>query len=536
MNLVKYLSNGIPLAEAADFFIRVKQASPLASPAALPDTGKGMNMSATPAIQLPSAAQGMHISSPKLAAEGKDPEEVGKERGRANAAAHFEKEKAHKHEANNGLLGRLAGAAVGMGAAHKFGKGDALGTAAGGALGQHLGARFGAHMGAKQDAMEHAKLAFKLAAMEMGGLGLEDPPSIGQPQQQQGPPPAPPPPPGGHVPQLDPETAAYVAQQQAAEQEAEANQVEFLRQKLQEAQAEVAAASEQSQMLTDQQAQHDAQLQQIQAQVADSTSKSMLAQDQVLQQQQAAAAMRLAYQQLRGNLLQIASTDPPTLSPDAAALAAINTQQQGQQGAPTAGAPAEQAGPAGQAPAPGTAPGAPAPEGDATVAAPAASPEQPETKPAETTGQKDQQKAAGVLVPFVGRGKTASLGDYLGRQAGALKSVLPHAAIGAGVGALGAYGMSQMSNDPLRKRVDELEAKPDRGAGDTMNLAQARGRLTVGEHESKHPFATAAIGALGGAALGATAGPRLAQQIPQGYAAARDIGKNIKTMVSKGAA
>jgi hypothetical protein len=74
--------------------------------------------------------------------------------------------------------------------------------------------------------------------------------------------------------------------------------------------------------------------------------------------------MRMAYQQLRGQVLQIASNDPPALSSDAAALSAASTAAAPQSG-PEAKGPAE-AGPAGKAPSPGT-PNTPAPEGEETV-------------------------------------------------------------------------------------------------------------------------------------------------------------------------
>jgi hypothetical protein len=100
--------------------------------------------------------------------------------------------------------------------------------------------------------------------------------------------------------------------------------------------------------------------------------------------------------------------------------------------------------------------------------------------------------------------------EQIGRQA-KLKVVprLPYAAVGAGVGA-GVGGVeSQMSNEPLRKGVAELEAKPDRGYKDTLSLAQKRARLTIGEFAQAHPGTTVGLGALSGAALGYQKGPEL---------------------------
>jgi hypothetical protein len=106
--------------------------------------------------------------------------------------------------------------------------------------------------------------------------------------------------------------------------------------------------------------------------------------------------------------------------------------------------------------------------------------------------------------------------------------VLPHAAIGAALGAGVGLGESQMSNEPMRQKIEELEAKPERGLRDTMDLAQARARHTLGTYAEEHPGVSTGMGALTGAMFGATAGPGIvakAQKIP---GVARDVGKNIK--------
>jgi hypothetical protein len=91
-----------------------------------------------------------------------------------------------------------------------------------------------------------------------------------------------------------------------------------------------------------------------------------------------------------------------------------------------------------------------------------------------------------------------------------------------------------MSNDPLRQKIEALEANPDRGAKDTMNLAQLRGRLTIGEFTEKHPLVTAGMGALGGARFGATMGPGIVDAAQRGRTAAGGIGSNLKTLFGGG--
>lgn len=305
--------------------------------------------------------------------------------------------------------------------------------------------------------------------------------------------------------------------EQQAEEASAQQQLEFVRAKLQEAVAESEAAKAQATDLEGKQQLTDQQLQQYQAQVADATQKAMMAQDEVLQNQQGAAAMRMAYQQLRGTLLQAASTDPPSLSGNEAALAAASTAAGPQS------APGPTAGPAGQASSPGNAPNSMAPTGDETVNRPAQTSEQ--MNPSGTTYAGTKEPADGSsgrspgkevlssarLLPFVEAEKLSSLRELLGNQArGALstaKTLLPHAAVGGLIGGGLGLAESQMSNDPLRKQVAELEGKENRSTGDAVQLAGLKGRLTLGEHAEKHPAAATMASALMGATAGATGGP-----------------------------
>jgi hypothetical protein len=75
-----------------------------------------------------------------------------------------------------------------------------------------------------------------------------------------------------------------------------------------------------------------------------------------------------------------------------------------------------------------------------------------------------------------------------------------------------------MSNDPLRRKVQGLESLEDRSLPQTMNLAQARARLAVGEWEARHPKAAIGANALTGVLMGFAMGPEVvgaARSIPQ---------------------
>jgi hypothetical protein len=334
---------------------------------------------------------------------------------------------------------------------------------------------------------------------------------------------------------------------------------DMLRQKLQEAQAQLQGAQQTAEQATQAQAAHDQQIQLMQQQIADATQQSTQASDQVLQNQQAAAAMRMAFQQLRGQVLQLAASDPPMMSSDAQALLASQQPPPGQgdmSGQPTGGP----AGPP-QAGAAGTAPGAAPPSGEADMNQPAAGgatgPEtakpaaeketkEPESKSEDNKGsspvsvkvghaRRALQEAAAELLPFVGKGKTAAIKDFFAGKARAGLAVLPHAAVGAGLGAGLGAAESYTSNEPLRQKVQGLEAQTDRGFGDTMNLAQSKARLTMGDFAQKHPKTMMGMGALAGAATGAAEGPGLVSAAREGAGHVKNIGKHLKTLM-KGAA
>jgi hypothetical protein len=296
--------------------------------------------------------------------------------------------------------------------------------------------------------------------------------------------------------------------------------VQFYQQKLEELKAQMEQAMQENQQLQAGQAAHEAELAQIQAQVADSTQKAMTATDQVLKEQQGAAAMRMAYQQLRGQILNTVSSDPPMMSSDQAAMAAAAT---GQAGAAPGGAqtpdggatpaPAAAGGPAGQAPAPGTPPGSPAPEGDPTVpnadGIAMSKPMMDTAQPASASGQKDQQKAASAVSTAFKE----------------LKKRAPHAAAGAALGVAAGAAEVKHSGKGTKEKHDKLEAKHDRGYSDTKELGKAKSKMLLSDYAKQHPGKFVARSAAAGGALGGLLGPELVKGL-----------KHIRENVSAGRA
>jgi hypothetical protein len=267
--------------------------------------------------------------------------------------------------------------------------------------------------------------------------------------------------------------ADYVANEQAAMAAEQQQEGAFYKQKLEQMGGELAAkaqseqeAQAQVQALQQQVSQAQAQQGQYQQMVQSATQNAMMAQDRVLQEQQASAALRMAYQQLRGQMLQAASQEPPTpdMLADQATPPGADVQQSG---------------------------AVPAPGAQAAPAAAGAAPQQP------PAGQAPPQ----------GSEKQASVAQAMGS---ALKQRLPHTLVGAGLGAAAEGVHSQMSNEPLRHKVRELEANgPPEGFGAALNLAQAKARLAFGEAAEQHPIAAMGAGAALGGLTGFMSGPGL---------------------------
>ena len=300
-------------------------------------------------------------------------------------------------------------------------------------------------------AMKRAFEEIQNAGMGMGPSSPVDPQQAAQALDQ---PPAKPTP---VTPAVDQATQQYLATQQELNQATDASAVQFYQEQLAAAKEQLEAAQQEAQQLQQSQAMHEQELAQIQTQVADSTQKAMMASDQVLKEQQGAAAMRMAYQQLRGQILNTVSSDPPSMSPDQAAMSAASTgAAPAAPGAAETGAPAPTAGPAGQAPSPGTPPGSPAPEGDATVpnadGIAASKPMMDGAQPATAVGQKDQQKVGSAKETAASK-MTKAVGAAWKKHGPVVKKHGPGAAAGAALGAAtGHHETKRESGDDYAKK------------------------------------------------------------------------------------
>jgi hypothetical protein len=386
------LRQDIPLEAAADFFLKLKYGSAKnidnvkfaklqgklkesaglgaiggSGPApALGPTGMGQNMPPVQPTSLPAAGMGKHAES------------RAQERAHESLETKYEKHKHTGGERHGGNLGGLAGAVAGGAAGHKLGKSPAA-VAAGALVGYASGKGIGKSVGTSLDAhkfKKHASERFVKAANGMFGEGMTAP--------------------GAVAPQVD--MSQYMAMEQEGEQAEQENQAEFLRQKLQQAHTELQAAQDQANMANQQaqqlqmaQSQHEQQLQsaQQQSQLAtqaamqnvqhahelamQATTQALQAKDDSINTHQMAAQMRMAYQDLRGNIMDSVAQDAAAPIGEAIkAQGALASQPAAPPGAdPNAMQDPQGAGPSGQ----------PTPEGPAGQATPAAA--GPTAAPAE---------------------------------------------------------------------------------------------------------------------------------------------------------
>ena len=339
------------------------------------------------------------------------------------------------------------------------------------------------------------------AGMGMGPSSPVDPQQAAQALDQ---PPAKPTP---VTPAVDQATQQYLATQQELNQATDASAVQFYQEQLAAAKEQLEAAQQEAQQLQQSQAMHEQELAQIQTQVADSTQKAMMASDQVLKEQQGAAAMRMAYQQLRGQILNTVSSDPPSMSPDQAAMSAAST------GAAPSSAPSPTSGPAGQAPAPGTPPGSPAPEGDATVpnadGIAMSKPMMDTAQPAVATGQKEQTGDAKTPQKEV----LAAAVSKMTKAVGALKKHGPGAAAGAALGAATGHYETKRDVSHVKAVEKDLEGKKDRSFSESRRLGAAKAELATDDYAKKNPGKFTAMSAAAGGVAGGVLGPKMKDNI-----------------------
>jgi len=298
------------------------------------------------------------------------------------------------------------------------------------------------------------------------------------------------PPEAGTAPAQDPQAAMpttaptvpvnYMTSELMARAAQEANEVGFLRERLN-------AATEQNQAAQQQMQQAQAQLEQMQQETAASgeqimaaTNEAVAASDRALQQSLQAANMRMGIQKMRESMLQLASQDPESMGTMAQAeqQQAVAAEQQavdaqagtpGQTGSPATGTGSPAAGAGG--------PGGPGPEGggDGSSASPSGSNAKPQ-----------------ISI------KTGS----------PMAMALPGAVAGAGLAALQGYRQSTQGVEDAQAEVSQLEQEQQSGSfGKALDLAKAKKRLADNELAQAHPVKSnikeIVGGALGGAAVGA---------------------------------
>jgi hypothetical protein len=307
----------------------------------------------------------------------------------------------------------------------------------------------------------------------------------------------------------DPRTTAYLQNEESGLAEEEQNAAEFYKQRFQEAQAQLDQVGQMHQQTQDQAAQLQQQVEQnqmaltsAQSQAQQATSMAMQqvmqAGDDKIQQQMQAAQMRMAFQQLRGQLMDIASQEPPP--------AALNDPMGQAQGAgttidPVSGQPVQGQDPAAAGvsqpqPADATASGAtPAPQESETQATPAA-PDAP--KPAE----KEDKGGTSVTVKH---------GAFMQHALGA--------GIGAALGGAGTALESSRHGDGLREGLRNRVAKLEQEEGSfpqALRLVASKGLLQMSEAAKEHPVGATIMGSLMGAGMGAATEPAIRSLVDSG--------------------
>lgn len=492
-------------------------------PGGLPPTAMGQQPTPSQPMPLSGPAAGQVMSAKMAAAFSKlakdDAEQVatGRSRALANAASGYEHDKHTKAEDAGENFGRLLGAYVGGKDALKFTKGhgkhlELAGALGGAVLGQHLGGKTLKHLGRKLDAhnfeSKHPKTAaamFKRALDEMGASM----PALGSAEGV------------AAAPEMDPETLAYLHKEQEGRAAEQQNEQNFYKQKFEQASQELQAAQQQAQAAQQQmqQLQQQAdqtgqqqqaamqQAQQIQqaamqnAQAAHQAAtqamqQSLQAQSESIQQAQLAVGMRDAVHSMRQGLMQMVQQQlPPATTAEASGMQAdqLAASMGGQDNSQQPPMDPNQAGQPAAAPDAGTPPMSATPA-DASGAG---------TSPTPGAGAEPTMQDA------VPQGQQGMMPEPM-KAASASRDKLIGAIMGGAVGGLGSYTESRMSNDPLRKKIQELESRDkDEGLGfaGAMNLAQAKARLAVGEFAEKHPAAFTAMGVASGASTGASLSP-----------------------------
>lgn len=343
----------------------------------------------------------------------------------------------------------------------------------------------------------------------------------------------------------------YLEAEETARRAQEENEANFYRGKVEE-------ANVQSQNMGAQIADISSQLEQLTAQAAESNAQIMAANqeavqanDQMLNQATLAARMRMGMQQLRAQMMEVASQDPEQLAAAAGGPTPmdVGNQAMAAQGggmAPPGGDPAAAGGDpmaaGGGAPPddpmadPGAQPGTPGASPDPASAGPASPPggsggppggsPGSGNEPKSDGGGSSEKKDGGETTVSIKKGSAYKTAD-LYRET---MQMLPYAGVGAAVGAGAGYVNARKGSaiPSLREKVDALKGQQDGGFGKAIELGKAQFDLGKAEEARANPGRSALRGGLAGASLGGALGAA----IPAGISEGGRLVKNLKTVVS----
>ncbi len=290
----------------------------------------------------------------------------------------------------------------------------------------------------------------------------------------------------------------YMGAELIAQAAQRANEVGFLRDRLN-------AATEQNNALTQQVQEMQGQLEQLSQttqsagdQIAMAADEAVSASERALQHSMQAANMRIGIQKMREAMMELASQDPESMGTLAQQQGMQEEAAMQQQAAAGAGTP-------GQTATPPTAPGAPS--ADASGAGGPESGGSGESGSSPNSSSKPSTsvsiKTGGVLAPLAARATARSGG------AGALPYLVPGAIMGAGLAALQAKQRSQQVPE-ARAKVDSISEEQAAGSfAKAIELMKAKTQLAQNQAAAQHPGKSMATSALGGAISGGMLGGAL---------------------------
>jgi ferritin-like protein len=346
----------------------------------------------------------------------------------------------------------------------------------------------------------------------------------------------------------------YLEAEETGRRAQESNEAAFYRTKAQEASGQVQNMSGQIQQVQSQLDQLSQQAAESQQQILAANQEAATANDQMLNQATLAARMRMGMQQLRAQMMEIASQDPEQLAAAAGGPTPMDVGQQaaaaGQPaGAPPGGAPPGAPGedpnaaptglngetevtgdpngaadPGAQAGAPGAAPSAGAPPGSPPGGAGSpdggsAAPEEPQ-KASEGPDKKKDSAETTVSI------KKGSVNPQ--SIVSEMKGALPYLAGGGVIGAGKSYMDAKSGKDiPIhQQQVDVLKDQQDGSFGKSIELAKAQLQLGHAQEAHANPGRAALRGGIGGAALA----EGLHRAVPAAINEAKTLKRGIDTL------